>query len=100
MLVKKLAPLVKKLAPLLLAKFLVLGTESDITRLSYSGFAKKILPIKSKLRGLEPYQSQIIWGRTKMGFSKKVKLPPSAGFGRNMQELGTPKSVKIESKRV
>ena len=47
MLVKKLAPLVKKLAPLLLAKFLVLGTESDITRLSYSGFAKKYYPSKA-----------------------------------------------------
>ena len=100
MLVKKLAPLVKKLAPLLLAKFLGFGTESDITRLSYSGFAERNIPIKSKFRGLEPYRSQIIWGRTNIGFSKKVKLPPSAGFGRNMQELGTPKSAKIESKRV
>ena len=46
-LVKKLAPLVKKLAPLLLAKFLGFGTESDITRLSYSGFAEKIYPSKA-----------------------------------------------------
>ena len=47
MLVKKLAPLVKKLAPLLLAEFLGFGTESDITRLSYSGFAKTYYPSKA-----------------------------------------------------
>ena len=38
---------VKKLAPLLLAELLGFGTESDITRLSYSGFAEKVYPSKA-----------------------------------------------------
>ena len=54
MLVKKLAPLVKKLAPLLLAEFLGFGTESDITRLSYSGFAKKYYPSKANCEAQNP----------------------------------------------
>ena len=46
--------LVKKLAPLLLAEFLGFGTESDITRLSYSGFAQKLYPSKANFEAQVP----------------------------------------------
>jgi len=46
--------LVKKLAPLLLAEFSGFGTESDITRLSYSGFAEKLYPSKANFEAQVP----------------------------------------------
>ena len=45
---KNIHVLVNKLAFLRLAEFLGFGTESDITRLSYSGFAETIYPSKAK----------------------------------------------------
>ena len=44
---KNIYLLVKNTVLLLLAEFLGLGTESDITRLSYSGFAKQYYPSKA-----------------------------------------------------
>ena len=62
-------------------------------------FCAKLGPWMLKFRGAGPYRSQIIWGGTEMGFSKNVKLVPSSGFGRHMQEIET-KSAKIESNLV
>jgi len=38
-------------------------------------FCAKLGPSMLKFRGAGPYWSQIIWGRTKNGFSKNVKFP-------------------------
>ena len=51
---KNIHVLVKKLAPLLLAEFLGFGTESDITRLSYSGFAQKLYTSKANFEAQVP----------------------------------------------
>ena len=51
---KNIHVLVKNPAPLLLAEFLVFGTESDITRLSYSGFAQKLHPSKANFEAQVP----------------------------------------------
>ena len=55
---QKLEPLVKKLAPLLLAEFSGFGAGSDITRLSYSGFAQKIYPSKANFEAQVPIRAK------------------------------------------
>ena len=86
---KNINVLVKKLAPLLLAEFLGFGTESDITRLSYSGFARNFATHAQIWRRGSLSQPNNL-GQNKKGVWGKCAIAPLGGFWQKYANIGDP----------